>query len=102
MQIYNKLVRDKIPEIIKNDGRTPVLYLADKADYEQALLKKLAEEAEEFIETPCIEEIADIYEVLDALVKHFDYDIEEIKRVKREKQNLRGGFDKGIILKCVK
>jgi predicted house-cleaning noncanonical NTP pyrophosphatase (MazG superfamily) len=61
---YNKLVRDKIPEIIFNTGSTPKVYIANELQYSEHLKKKLQEEVQEFLEDPCVQELADIQEVI--------------------------------------
>jgi predicted house-cleaning noncanonical NTP pyrophosphatase (MazG superfamily) len=64
---YNKLVRDKIPEIIKRKGKKPIIHVANKKEYWQALKQKLKEEVEEFLKTPNKEELADILEIIYAI-----------------------------------
>jgi predicted house-cleaning noncanonical NTP pyrophosphatase (MazG superfamily) len=65
---YDKLVRDKIPEIIKNSNRIPECKILDEdEEYTQYLIRKLQEEVQEFMENPCVEELADIKEVVDSL-----------------------------------
>tara|TARA_R100000808_G_C2143699_1_gene151471 strand:+ start:1534 stop:1848 length:315 start_codon:yes stop_codon:yes gene_type:complete len=71
IKMYKKLVRDRIPEIIEESGKRYNCHVADEDEFRGALLQKLVEEVEEFIEDPSIEELADIYEVLDALRKEF-------------------------------
>lgn len=98
MSKYNKLVRDKIPEILDKKG---IPYeekrIAGDCEYRKELIKKLLEEAREFSDTPTIEELADILEVIMALQKLPEYsNVEEIRKDKREK---RGGFEERIILK---
>jgi len=99
--VYNKLVRDCIPEIISEDGKEPVTHIADSKEYEMSLLSKLREEVEEFIEEPSKEEIADILEVLDALAKQYGFSKNSIDEVKREKAQARGSFNEKIILEKV-
>ena len=99
MKIYNKLVRDKIPEICKAHGDEPTIRIIDDVDeYAKALCAKLREEAQEVEETPNLEELADTLEVLYAIGKtlgHTPVDI-EAARVKKAKE--RGGFEKRIFL----
>ena len=63
-KIYNKLVRDKIPEVIESSGKFFSSHIAEELEYKEELFKKAYEELEEFRETPCAEEMADIFEVL--------------------------------------
>lgn len=95
---YNKLVRDKIPEIIKQKGDTPVTHIADEEEYKQKLHEKLKEECAEFLEDPSIEELADILGVIDAICEYRNFDKEELQSVKNKKAEERGGFKERIIL----
>jgi predicted house-cleaning noncanonical NTP pyrophosphatase (MazG superfamily) len=96
--IYNKLVRDKIPEYIRGKGGVPITHIADDAEYWQKLKEKLSEEVLEFQKDENIEELADILEVIDAIIKHKDFKKEEIEKVKIKKTDERGKFDLKIIL----
>lgn len=98
---YNKLVRDNIPELIKQDGNNYLSYIADDIEYREMLLKKLKEETNELIDNPCLEEIADVLEVIDAIKKHFCFSDGEVLKVKHEKYKKRGGFETKTILKEV-
>lgn len=95
---YDKLVRDLIPERIRSKGEKAVTHIADDAEYWGKLREKLGEEVAEFSKDSNIEELADIYEVLDAIVAHKNFDPKEIARVKAKKAGERGGFSKRIIL----
>jgi len=98
MKTYNKLVRDKIPNIIKKDGVKCNIHVADDKEYRLKLSEKLREEVEEFIEKPSAEEIADVLEVVETIARLNGIGLEEIKEQKIMKKNLRGGFGKKIIL----
>ena len=95
---YNKLVRDRIPEIIKNKGGAPITHIADDAEYWQKLKEKLQEEVDEFKEAETIEEMADILEVIDAICDFKKFDGEELEKVKSKKAEERGKFRDKIIL----
>lgn len=95
---YNKLVRDKIPEIIRSRGETPVTHIADDEEYWLKLKEKLQEEVNEFLEAESIEEMADILEVIDAILDFKKFDKEELQKVKSDKLNARGGFKNKTIL----
>ena len=99
--IYNKLVRDKIPEIIEATGKTCETEILSDEEYLQMLDKKLDEELAEYHKEKNIEELADLLEVVYATAKARGYSIEELDHVRLEKQKLRGGFDKKILLKSV-
>ena len=100
--IYNKLVRDKIPEIIEASGKICETEILSDEEYLQMLDKKLDEEFAEYHKDQNIEELADLLEVLYAMAKAKGYSIEELDHVRVEKQKARGGFDKKILLKSVK
>ena len=100
--IYNKLVRDKIPEIIEASGKTCETEILSDEEYLQMLDKKLDEELAEYHQEQNIEELADLLEVLYATAKARGYSIEELEHVRLEKQKARGGFDGKILLKSVK
>ena len=99
MKTYKKLVRDKIPEIIKADGREcDTLIVAGEEKY-KLLEAKLHEEVNEFIEDKNIEELADVMEVLFGLADSLGYSEEELMGARNKKREERGGFKEGIVLK---
>lgn len=98
MKKYNKLVRDNIPDIIKADGGKCKTRVAKKDEFEFLLNSKLSEEVHEFFQNPCAEEIADILEVIEALLKLYKIGIDDIKTVKGKKKNEHGGFHQMIVL----
>lgn len=98
---YNKLVRDKIPEIIKESGKKPVTHVATDLEYERLLINKLTEEVNEFLQDQTTEEIADIMEVIYALCALKGIDLVNLERLRQEKADKRGGFKKKIILERV-
>ena len=99
--IYNKLVRDRIPEIIEASGKTCEIEILSDEEYLEMLDKKLDEELAEYHHEQNIEELADLLEVLYTTAKARGYSIEELDHVRIEKQKARGGFDKKILLKSV-
>ncbi|MGG7176392.1 phosphoribosyl-ATP pyrophosphohydrolase [Clostridium paraputrificum] len=102
MKKYDKLVRDKIPNIIKADGKEcEVDIVKGKAKYE-LLEKKLIEEVGEFLEDKNLEELADVMEVLFGLANELGYSEDELIRKRNGKRDERGGFKEGIVLKGVK
>lgn len=99
--LYNKLVRDRIPEIIEMSGRTCTIeYLSDE-DYLHMLETKLDEELAEYHQDQSIEELADLLEVIRAVVIARGSSLEELERIRAEKARKRGGFEKKILLKEV-
>ncbi len=97
MTKYNKLVRDKIPEILKKKGVFYEKRIASDKEYKEELIKKLLEEAKEFFEDSSEEEFADVLEVIMALKKLPEYS--NLEKARKKKLKKRGGFDKKIILK---
>jgi predicted house-cleaning noncanonical NTP pyrophosphatase (MazG superfamily) len=95
---FDKLVRDNIPEIIKNNGETPITHIAEEKEYEEALTRKLHEEIGEFLDDPSVEEVADIVEVLYAICALNGVDLQSLERVRQQKIEERGNFQKRIIL----
>ncbi|URZ03803.1 nucleoside triphosphate pyrophosphohydrolase [Clostridium felsineum] len=101
MKIYNKLVRDKIPEIIENSGKTFDIHYAKKEDLIALLEAKLLEESKEFSEDKNLEELADLMEVILGLTSTLGFSEEELIKKRNEKKAERGGFEKGIVLEKV-
>ena len=99
--LYNKLVRDKIPEIIEKDGREAVYHVLQEVDFIAELDKKLNEEVKEYQKDKSLEEIADILEVLYAICKARGYTVEELDAKCKEKSEERGAFDKKLYLEYV-
>lgn len=98
---YHKLVRDRIPEIIESDGKTCVCETLSDEDYISLLDQKLNEELAEYQESKSLEELADLLEVIQAVVKARGWTVEELEQVRSEKATKRGGFEKKILLKEV-
>ena len=98
---YDKLVRDKIPEIIEASGKTYHAYVMEDEEYARRLGEKLGEEAAEFLASRDVEELADILEVVYALAAHKGYTREQLEAIRLEKAQQRGGFDKRLCLTMV-
>jgi predicted house-cleaning noncanonical NTP pyrophosphatase (MazG superfamily) len=103
-----KLVRDRIPEIMRAEGKSPDVERISGEALRSALKDKLVEEAVELREAADLsddksgdirEELADVLEVVDALVEAYGLDREEMLMAKRKKRADRGGFDRGYFLK---
>ena len=99
---YNKLIRDKIPEIIKQKGKIPIIHSADEDEYWKKLKEKLLEEVNEYLENPIKEELADILEVIETICEFKKIDKKELESIKKKKAEERGGFKDKIILDEVK
>ncbi|MCU9614873.1 nucleoside triphosphate pyrophosphohydrolase [Caldibacillus lycopersici] len=100
-KIYNKLVRDKIPEIIMQENNLPFTHITTEAEVKLLLLQKLVEELKEFQETPNEEELADILEVIDSIAHAYQLNMEKVLAMKADKFAKRGGFKERIILEKV-
>ena len=101
-KIYNKLVRDHIPEIIESDGRKCTTEILSDDRWLQMLDAKLDEELAEYQESKSLEELADLLEVIRAVVKARGWSWEQLEQVRKEKAARRGGFEKKILLKEVR
>lgn len=99
--VYNKLVRDNIPEIISSEGRNCTTAILSDKDYLRFLDAKLDEELAEYHKDQSIEELADLMEVIRAVVVARGYSLEELERIRAEKAEKRGGFKNRILLKEV-
>ncbi len=98
MKIYNKLVRDKIIDIIEADGRIAKYRVLDDNEYRQELNKKLQEEVKEYLEDNNVEELADIVEIVYGILNSMDVSIREFEKIRINKQEKRGAFEKKIYL----
>lgn len=98
MTIYNKLVRDKIPDMIRAQGETPVTRILDGEEYLRHLEDKLDEETGEYHRDKTAEELADILEVVYALAEANGTSKEELQKIYQMKHDARGGFEKRIFL----
>lgn len=95
---YNKLVRDRIPEIIAACGDTVTFRILDDEEYKIELERKLDEEVAEFHESKSLEELVDILEVITALISAHGFKQRDVMRKKEDKGAARGGFFKGMYL----
>jgi predicted house-cleaning noncanonical NTP pyrophosphatase (MazG superfamily) len=95
---YNKLVRDRIPEIIEASGKRCVCSALSDEEYLAKLDEKLNEELAEYQESKSMEELADLLEVIRAVATARGSSIEEVEAIRRDKAAKRGGFEKKILL----
>ena len=101
MKIYNKLVRDNIPHIIEEAGKKPHTEILDDVAYLKGLHQKLQEELDEYLEDESVEELADIVEVIIAILNYKEVSLEKFETIRKKKQDERGAFDKKIFLRSV-
>ena len=95
---YHKLVRDRIPEIIEKTGKTCRTEILTDEAYLALLDEKLGEELAEYQESKSLEELADLLEVMEAVVTARGYTWEQLQAVKTEKKAARGGFEEKLLL----
>lgn len=99
---YNKLVRDRIPENIDSElGRKSIYRILDDEEYLGELNKKIIEEANEFVEENSIEELGDLMEVINAIMKLKGYKMEDVYKVMKAKAERKGAFNDRIYLEYV-
>lgn len=100
--IYNKLIRDKIPGIIAADGWISKTRVLKSKEFIQALKKKILEEAQELSEGKgrdnLIEELVDIQEIIDAILREKKVKFSEFRKIQTKKRQKRGGFEKRLFL----
>jgi predicted house-cleaning noncanonical NTP pyrophosphatase (MazG superfamily) len=94
MSKYNKLVRDKIPQIIQENGEKPVFKVLNNVEYLIELNNKLNEELQEYLTDYTCEELADMLEVIYAIAKSKGLSQEGLEKIRFDKHKARGGFDK--------
>ncbi|MCM3764486.1 nucleoside triphosphate pyrophosphohydrolase [Neobacillus niacini] len=106
MPIYNKLVRDRIPEVIEEDGKKFSTRILETEEYIKELKKKSFEELNEYVNTQndkdAIEELADLLEIIHALAECHGASFETVEEVRKQKAEKRGGFKEKIFLIEVK
>ncbi len=98
---YHKLVRDRIPEIIRQSGKQCDCSVLPEEDYLLLLDRKLDEELQEYQESKSMEELADLLEVMHAVALARGSSMEEIEHIRIQKAEKRGGFAKRILLESV-
>lgn len=99
--VYNKLVRDKIPEIIEADGKTCKIEILSDEKYLEMIDAKLDEELAEYHKEQNLEELADLLEVIRAAAIARGYSVDELEALRAKKAEKRGGFQERILLKKV-
>jgi predicted house-cleaning noncanonical NTP pyrophosphatase (MazG superfamily) len=101
MKRYDKLVRDRIPQLIVEDGRSPLTRFLNEWEYVAELKKKLIEEAMEYQKSGSIEELVDIGEVIHAILAIKNIAVEDYQKMRLDKREARGGFEDRIFLEGV-
>ncbi|MFP7296983.1 phosphoribosyl-ATP pyrophosphohydrolase [Neobacillus niacini] len=102
MPVYNKLVRDRIPEVIEKTGKKFTTRILENEEYIKELKTKSFEELNEYIDTEndkdAVEELADLLEIIHALAECHGANIDQVEQVRKEKAEKRGGFKDKIFL----
>lgn len=100
-KVHNKLVRNRIPEIVQKAGKQPVTRVLTQEEYLQALDTKLGEEVAEYQADKSLEEMADVLEVLQAICVARGFTLEQLEQERAKKAQERGGFQERIFLEYV-
>lgn len=101
-QIFNKLVRDKIPSKIENNGEIAITRVLDEEEYRKELYKKILEESDEVINAKSkeeiLEELADVLEIIKSIAQLENKTLDDIIEIANQKRLKRGGFEKRLFL----
>ncbi|MFZ7805586.1 phosphoribosyl-ATP pyrophosphohydrolase [Bacillus thuringiensis] len=102
MPTYNQLIRNKIPQIIKANGKTPTTRILPEDEYIKEICKKTQEELTEYLESTAkehkLEELSDLLELINALAEHEGTTLEEINNIRKKKAEERGDFSDRVFL----
>ena len=100
-KFYNKLIRDKIPQIIEATGKSAIVEKVSDDSYETLLNQKLTEELQEYLDSNDIEELADLVEVIYAILDSRNISIQDFESIRLNKVLKRGAFKERLLLKEV-
>ncbi|WP_124728302.1 nucleoside triphosphate pyrophosphohydrolase [Staphylospora marina] len=102
MPVYEKLIRDRIPEIIEASGKKAITRVLGDEEFQREARKKLHEELAEYEaaknDRESLEELADLLELIHALAECHGATMEELEKIRRDKLSKRGGFDRKLFL----
>ena len=101
VKIYNKLIRDKIPQIIKQSGKQAIFEEVSGNEYLELLNAKLGEELQEYLDSQSIEELADLVEVVYAILDDKNISLQEFEVIRKQKVQERGAFKNRLLLREV-
>lgn len=96
--LYHKLVRDRIPEIIEESGKSYSVRQVREEELTRYALKKLREEVQEFVENPCAEEAADVREIFEFICEREGIKESVIRSQQISKRVTKGSFGMGFVL----
>lgn len=95
---YNKLVRDRVPEILKSSGHQVEYKILSESQLLLALQDKLLEKAQKFAEKPTENDISDMFELMDLIIDKFEYEQMHIDYLRLKNRELQGGYTQNIYL----
>jgi predicted house-cleaning noncanonical NTP pyrophosphatase (MazG superfamily) len=101
VKVYNKLIRDKISQIIEQSGKQALIEEVSGKEYIELLNAKLGEELQEYLDSQSVEELADFVEVVYAILEHKDISLQEFESIRQQKVNEKGAFKDKLLLKEV-
>ncbi|MDR3599324.1 MAG: nucleoside triphosphate pyrophosphohydrolase [Desulfosporosinus sp.] len=101
VKVYNKLIRDKIPQIIEQSGKQAIVEVVSGKVYLELLNAKLGEELQEYLDSESVEELADLVEVVYAILDDKKIPLQEFELIRKQKVQERGAFKKKLLLKEV-
>ncbi|MBN1778040.1 MAG: nucleoside triphosphate pyrophosphohydrolase [Clostridiales bacterium] len=100
-RVYRKLVRDNIPDIIKSDGDRAIVRRLSEGEYRAEFNRKLLEETNEYLAAGSMEELADIAEVIHAILALNGIGLDLFEEIRLRKRDKNGGFDNRLYLESV-
>jgi len=98
VKIHNKLIRDKIPQIIRQSGKQAIIEKVSGKEYLDLLNAKLGEELQEYLDSQSVEELADLVEVVYAILDHKEVSRQEFEGIRKQKVKERGAFQDKLLL----
>lgn len=101
IKVYNKLIRDKIPQIIAQSGKQAIVEEVSGKEYIELLNAKLGEELQEYQDSQSVEELVDLVEVVYAILEHRDVSLQEFELIRKQKVEDRGAFKEKLLLREV-
>ena len=99
---YSTLVRDKVPDIIKEQGKVCICEQLNSKKFIEKLQEKLVEECNEYIKDGTLEELVDIMEVIRAIANTKGISVTELEMIRQRKATQKGSFQKRLLLKEVR
>jgi len=98
MTEYNKAIRDSIPEIIKNSGKSCNVKTLSDSEFLKEMESKLSEELQEYFDSKSVEELADVIEVIHRIAELRGTSVDDLEKIRIEKASTNGKFQKNLFL----